>query len=224
MFARDPDALLDLVELEIPETLLKTQLNDALVKFYEDRIRTLNNEYYKTKIGMDDHYDYEAMKFHAERSLSGHLMEVRAQAKELEAKVKQQTAWRVEGTLREFAKFEPVNMWFSYPIHTIDEVGVLADIEVDSDKGNKYSKNKSGRQKQANESQKDSMMAFELAVENCVFEDEEATKQMVADYMNVSVRTVERKLENSKKFRYDKDSKTIKKITTRQTKDSRDEL
>ena len=130
----------------------------------------------------------------------------------------------MEGTLREFAKFEPVNMWFSYPIHTIDEVGVLADIEVDSDKGNKYSKNKSGRQKQANENQKDSMMAFELAVENCVFEDEEATKQMVADYMNVSVRTVERKLENSKKFRYDKDSKTIKKITTRQTKDSRDEL
>ena len=100
----------------------------------------------------------------------------------------------------------------------------MADIEIDSDKGNKYSKNKTGRQKQANESQKDSMMAFELAVENCVFEDEEATKQMVADYMNISVRTVERKLENSKKFRYDKDSKTIKKITTRQTKDSRDEL
>ena len=44
---------------------------------------------------------------------------------------------------------------------------------------------------------------------------------MVADYLGVSVRTIERKLENSKKFRYDKDSKTIKKVATRQTKGSR---
>lgn len=220
VFARDPDALIDLVELDIPETLLKTQINNELVKFYEDRIKTLNNKYYTTKIGMDDHYDYEKMKYHAEQSLSGHLMEVRAKAKEIEARVKQQTAWRVEGTLREFAKFEPVNIWFNYPKHTIDDVGVLADLEADNN-DNKYSKAKKGRTEQNSESNKDNMLEFEMAVENCVFEDEEPTKKMVADYLGVSVRTIERKLENSKKFRYDKDSKTIKKVATRQTKGSR---
>ena len=220
VFARDPDALIDLVELDIPETLLKTQINNELVKYYEDRIKTLNNKYYTTKIGMDDHYDYEKMKYHAEQSLSGHLMEVRAKAKEIEAKVKQQTAWRVEGTLREFAKFEPVNIWFNYPKHTIDDVGVLADLEADSN-DNKYNKAKKGRTEQNSENNKDNMLEFEMAVENCVFEDEEPTKKMVADYLGVSVRTIERKLENSKKFRYDKDSKTIKKVATRQTKSSR---
>lgn len=220
VFARDPDALIDLVELDIPETLLKTQINNELVKYYEDRIKTLNNKYYITKIGMDDHYDYEKMKYHAEQSLSGHLMEVRAKAKEIEAKVKQQTAWRVEGTLREFAKFEPVNIWFNYPKHTIDDVGVLADLEADSN-DNKYGKAKKGRTEQNSENNKDNMLEFEMAVENCVFEDEEPTKKMVADYLGVSVRTIERKLENSKKFRYDKDSKTIKKVATRQTKGSR---
>ena len=220
VFARDPDALIDLVELDIPETLLKTQINNELVKYYEDRIKTLNNKYYITKIGMDDHYDYEKMKYHAEQSLSGHLMEVRAKAKEIEARVKQQTAWRVEGTLREFAKFEPVNIWFNYPKHTIDDVGVLADLEADSN-DNKYSKAKKGRTEQNSENNKDNMLEFEMAVENCVFEDEEPTKKMVADYLGVSVRTIERKLENSKKFRYDKDSKTIKKVATRQTKGSR---
>lgn len=220
VFARDPDALIDLVELEIPETLLKTEINNELVKFYEERIRTLNNKYYTTKIGMDDHYDYEKMKYHAEQSLSGHLMEIRAQAKEIEAKVKQRTAWRVEGTLREFAKFEPVNIWFNYPKHTIDDVGVLSDLEADNN-DNKYSKAKKGRTEQNNENNKDNMLEFEMAVENCVFEDEEPTKKMVADYLGVSVRTIERKLENSKKFRYDKDSKTIKKVATRQTKGSR---
>lgn len=212
VFARDPDALIDLVELEIPEQLMKTQINNTLVKFYEDKIRTLNNQYYKTKIGMDDHYSYEKMKHHAEKSLSGYLLDVRAEAKRLEESVKQTTAWRVEGTLREFAKFEPVNMWFGYPIHTVDDVGVLADIEVNSDK-NKYSKAKEGRQKQAKEQQKESMLEFELAVENCSF-GEEPTKQMVADYLGINVKTVERRLENSKIYWYDKNTKTIKKRET----------
>ena len=26
------------------------------------------------------------------------------------------TAWRIEGTLREFARFDPVNLWFDYPV------------------------------------------------------------------------------------------------------------
>ena len=212
VFARDPDALIDLVELEIPEQLMKTQVNNALVKFYEDKIRTLNNQYYKTKIGMDDHYSYEKMKHHAEKSLSGYLLDVRAEAKSLEESVKQTTAWRVEGTLREFAKFEPVNMWFGFPVHTVDDVGVLADIEVDSDKS-KYSKAKEGRQKQAKEQQKENMLEFELAVENCSF-GEEPTKQMVADYLGVNVKTIERRLENSKIYRYDKNTKTIKKHET----------
>ncbi len=46
-------------------------------------------------------------------------------------KIQIATAWRVEGTLREFAKFKPVNMWFSYPVHTLDESGVLADIQLE---------------------------------------------------------------------------------------------
>ena len=209
VFARDPDALIDLVELDIPETLLKTQINNELVKYYEDRIKTLNNKYYITKIGMDDHYDYEKMKYHAEQSLSGHLMEVRAKAKDIEAKVKQQTAWRVEGTLREFAKFEPVNIWFNYPKHTIDDVGVLADLEADSN-DNKYKKNKKARTEQNSENNKDNLLEFENAVENCSF-GEEPTKKMVADYLGVSVKTIERRLENNKIFWFDKNTKTIKK-------------
>lgn len=31
------------------------------------------------------------------------------------------TAWRIEACLREFPEIEPVNFWFQYPIHTLDE-------------------------------------------------------------------------------------------------------
>lgn len=36
------------------------------------------------------------------------------------------TAWRIDGTLREFPKFPPVNVFFQYPIHTPDASGLLA--------------------------------------------------------------------------------------------------
>ena len=39
------------------------------------------------------------------------------------------TGWRIDGTLREFPKFPPVNLWFDFPVHRGDESGVLADID-----------------------------------------------------------------------------------------------
>jgi hypothetical protein len=44
------------------------------------------------------------------------------------------TAWRIEGTLREFPKFAPKNVWFDYPRHILDESGVLADIRPEAEK------------------------------------------------------------------------------------------
>ena len=70
VFARDPDALLDMTELEMDEM---TKLNYA-----------------------DDGA----------------------------------TAWRMEGSLREFRDFTPVDFWFRYPIHTLDRQGNLDDLPL----------------------------------------------------------------------------------------------
>ena len=43
------------------------------------------------------------------------------------------TAWRIEGTLREFPSFKPLNFWFDYPVHKADESGVLADINTNAE-------------------------------------------------------------------------------------------
>ena len=42
------------------------------------------------------------------------------------------TAWRIGGTLREFARFDPVNLWFDYPVHKLDS-GLLEDLQPESD-------------------------------------------------------------------------------------------
>lgn len=43
------------------------------------------------------------------------------------------TAWRLESNLREFRSFNPVNIWFEYPIHRVDEAGKLKKNCADGD-------------------------------------------------------------------------------------------
>lgn len=47
------------------------------------------------------------------------------------------TAWRVESTLREFKAIDPVDLFFSWPVHTVDYEGRLADCELLSNENNK---------------------------------------------------------------------------------------
>ena len=43
------------------------------------------------------------------------------------------TAWRVTGILREFPPFRPVNMWFDWPIHIMDETDELKNAAAEGD-------------------------------------------------------------------------------------------
>ena len=38
------------------------------------------------------------------------------------------TAWRLEGSLREFETFKPVDFWFRYPVHYLDGQGALQEL------------------------------------------------------------------------------------------------
>ena len=41
------------------------------------------------------------------------------------------TAWRLDATLREFQRIEPVNLFFSYPLHEIDSGGILKEANLE---------------------------------------------------------------------------------------------
>ena len=38
------------------------------------------------------------------------------------------TAWRLESSLREFPNITPVNFWFEYPVHRVDDGGDLGGM------------------------------------------------------------------------------------------------
>ncbi|MFK4963715.1 AAA family ATPase [Lactococcus formosensis] len=141
VFARDPDAILDLIELEVTDNLRKMQEGRATANFYAEKIRN-ENPTYLSEIGQDDFLSAAAMREH----LTSALGQDRAwqisgfELGEVQKVVKLMTAWRLEGTLREFPKFEPVNLWFNYPLHTHDEVGNLKDLDPVGLNDNKWSK------------------------------------------------------------------------------------
>ena len=101
------------------------------------------------------------------------------------ADVMTSTAWRLESSLREFQNFKPVNFWFEYPIHRIDDTGVLAKNYADGDP--KANLEKSGKRNQTPESRKEE---FDTAFDINIDVDGVCDVDELAEYLGVKERTV----------------------------------
>lgn len=124
VFARDPDALLDLTELDLPEDLKKGS----------------------------------------------------------------RTAWRMEGTLREFERFKPVDFYFDYPIHQLDQ-GELADLKPETEKPY-WQKGAESNVKNKEDRKEKRMKDLEDAYNACNVDGTGVTTTDLADYMEITPRTL----------------------------------
>ena len=126
--------------------------------------------------------------------------QMQAMARNIEAarrEVENLTAWRIEGTLREFPKFRPVNLWFDYPVHRQDDSGALQDIQPEDERpyGRKKPKSPEDRKR---EKEGSLMAAFEAS-------DMENTGKVklsdLVDYMGVTLNTVKKYVDESKSLK-----------------------
>lgn len=185
VFARDPDALLDLIELETTDDLMKQQEDRAVCNACMAWLNA-HFEDWEDDISQDDMLSpVRMLEFARKRAKDGLLDKMVEEARK---KARERTAWRIEGTLREFPKFKPVNLWFDYPVHQIDKVGVLEDIQPDTEIP-PWKKGADRNKKNAKERKNDRKKALEEAVENGNFGDEPSVND-VAEYMGISDRTV----------------------------------
>lgn len=191
VFARDPDALLDLIELELTDELLIQEENKAVC---DACIRFLNEHYddWEDDVSQDDMCSRSQMEAYCKKKLSvGQYNTLEAIISAAKKKVHEQTAWRIEGTLREFPKFAPVNLWFDYPVHRADKTGALGDIQPEADKPawkRAVEKRKSPEQKK-----KERRQSVQAAFEACSI-DEDITVQGMAEYMGISEKTVRNRI------------------------------
>lgn len=126
VFARDPDAILDMIELHISDDLRKTIVNqtkcDHVIKYMDETFAA-----WRKDINFQDvSQSYPALSYHAEKMFPGQqLEEIKQIAESAESKAGKKSAWRIETSLREFEKADDVNLWFDYPIHRIDDCTLL---------------------------------------------------------------------------------------------------
>lgn len=134
VFARDPDALLDLIELEATDALMSQEVNKALCGACLEWIRARAPSL-EDGLSQDDLCSHKAMASYCQNKLSkDEYGELKARLKSAEEKTRARTAWRIEGTLREFPRFEPINAWFDYPVHVLDDSGALGDVQPADEK------------------------------------------------------------------------------------------
>ena len=100
------------------------------------------------------------------------------------------TAWKLDATLREFQRIEPVNLFFTYPLHEIDAGGILREANLEeSERSMEYGReiNNIGKKIRKND------LKGRLA--DAVNRDEEMTgkrktQQQYAEELGISERTV----------------------------------
>ena len=206
VFARDPDALIDLVELELTDEIRKQQINSMTAKIYQDAINRMNRPYMEQFVGLDDLQSSFQMRNHFERAVTNvkDRVTVNDAVTAQTARIENSTAWRVDGTLREFAKFKARDIWFSYPTHTVDETGILADIQLD-DNTPSWKKNleKSGKKQSPAQRKKDRKVAFETAYSALNDGIQPVTQDDMCEYLGISSRTFKRRLEEIDGYKLD---------------------
>lgn len=196
VFARDPDAMLDMTELTITDAIREQLHNKAACRVIK---AMLDKRGHADAYGPDDALSKSRMLTIAKEKLGlADLRAIDAEVAAAQKKADSMTAWRIEGTLREFASFAPVNLWFDYPVHKLDS-GLLEDLQPDSDFRTLGAKGASRRWGDKAKQAKDRKAELDTAFEACMM-DGEVTVYSLGEYMDLKPRTVKNRLKEDGRF------------------------
>lgn len=184
VFARDPDALLDLIELEVSDELRKQQESEAVCSICREELAKTG---LLDRVEPEDQYSERAILPACENLLGDDFVPGFKKVQDARKEARSLTAWRIEGTLREFPKFPPVNVWFRYPVHQTDTVGVLADIDPEAP--DQTWKKNFKKKRTPEDRKKDRRNELEMAFGACSI-DGDVTLPALAQCMGMSEKTV----------------------------------
>ena len=189
VFARDPDALIDMTQLTIPEKTMDAIEDIAGKEVLEQYLDKAAPEW-RNKAEYGDTSSYTNMvafmrKIGISEALTG-IATTRAIAAQEKALMR--TAWRIEGTLREFPSFKPKNLWFNHPVHVEDFFDDLKEAEIEGSKEAAWMEN-FPKKKTPEEAKEDRTTGIDTAFEACAVNGK-VTLQTLSEYLGCTVKTV----------------------------------
>lgn len=133
VFARDPDALLDMTELEMTDACRAAHDEERTWEAMQALMDGWDAGW-RESVGLEAQSGpVQLMRWAADNLADERYRALLAASEAVKAASKRWTAWRIEGTLREFGGFEPVNTWFEYPTHRADATGALSDLKCEGE-------------------------------------------------------------------------------------------
>lgn len=200
VFARDPDAILDIIELNVSEALRKQLINRETCAAISAVLDGAEPDW-RDKCGQDDALVAPRLLDFAERLVGRRAGIDRAVAAATDTATAM-SGWRIEGTLREFAPFPPRRLWFRHPIHMADSTDLLADAKADGEEA-PWRKTQDEKDKAAQSRKKERLSTIEMAYQAIAFDGLEVTTERLADHMDVTVQSVRRYVKEHPRLSYD---------------------
>lgn len=175
VFARDPDALIDMIELEIDDKRREQILNrwscDAISRTMDQR-----SPGWRERISQDDALVAEKLAPLAVETLG--QSEALRISSESETRAEQATGWRIGGILREFPAFKPRNVFFCYPVHPVDHWDLLADARADGELPQRKSQKEANAENLEIKNAETRMIVEELFEKNDIVEIGDVAKEL----------------------------------------------
>lgn len=194
VFARDPDALLDMLELHVSDELrdqLEARAVGQQAAGFMDANAARLGAGWRAEVPEDD------LAAGGDKLMAACRSIVQARAPEwtkayldgilaARGRAKAMSAWRVEGTLREFPRFEPVDLLFDYPMHAVDRTGLLADASPEGEEMGRMDYRAQGRERKARndaKKQEEKLAALREGMAACAEDGVDATVANVVERM-----------------------------------------
>ena len=181
VFARDPDALIDMIALPLDEGRRKATRDRLACNALAAQLDRERPGWRSASFG-DDLLTPDGFVEHMKEVVPDIRDRMDQKLKEAEAT----TAWRIDGILREFPGFQPKDVWFRWPCHEPDETGMLKDMLTEGEESASWRKKKGPTKKD----QLDAMAAeFSLAYDTLATHGN-VTTGAIADFLKVSAKEV----------------------------------
>ena len=207
VFARDPDALLDMIELDIP-LAIRDELINAVTRETCLKWLKLCIPDWEKKIAKDERDSHVSLLTACKTMLSDPTYRVMEdELLPLQEKARRKTGWRIEGILRESAPMIPHYSWFEYPIHKDDESGLLKTLFADGERKSQTEKARDTRKKNAERERLSKREQLENAILLANAGDPVTVKDL-ATYLDARPDTV-RKWLRENGYAIDKNSGTV---------------
>ena len=212
VFSRNPDAILDLIELPLTDKRREQVENYMVTEALEAFGRAEGLDLTQWPADARAPADAAILSFcHAfpehGQAAAAHVLEARCRAADF-------SGWRVEATLREFAPMRQRNVWFSYPIHTVDRWDLLKDAKASGEEAPWVAEQRAKAEAKAERAQ-EIQESLERNIE-AAGGPGMATIEKIEEMSGQSDDTIRRHLKSSRKFGYHKGTIILKKKNAKQ--------